>query len=96
MVVEEAEELKKKLSEAVAPSKLTQKIKDLQAQAANKDEAYTKLSSEMEALHVAHLKDASLLEEALKEREQQVRRCSHFEEVFSQLRLEVSQQGERH
>ena len=108
-VVEEAEELKRRLSKAVAPLELIQKIQDLEVQAAAKDEAlvklgaakdetYAKLSVELEAMHAAHLKNAALLKEALKERErerervQQVSRCDHFEETCSQLRLEVSQQ----
>ena len=90
-VVKEAEELRKKFSKAVAPPELKQRIKELVAQATAKDEAYAKLSSEMEALHAAHLRDVSLLKDALKEKEQQVSRCDHFEEVCSQLRLEVSQ-----
>ena len=52
------------------------------------------MSSEIEALHASHLY-ASLLGDALKEKEQQVSTCSHFKENFSQLRLEVIQQGER-
>ena len=45
-LVEEAKELKKKLSEAVAPPELTQKVKDLEVQAAAKDEALAKLGAE--------------------------------------------------
>ena len=95
--VEEAEGLKKvemleeKQPEAVAPAELIQRVKDLEAQVSAKDEAYKKLSSEVEAFHTAHLRDASLLEEALKDKDQQVSRCKQFEEVCSQLRLEASQ-----
>ena len=47
-------------------------------------------------MHAAHLRDAALLEETQKEKEQQVSRCNHFEETYSQLRLEMSQQKEKH
>ena len=63
---------KKKLSEAVAP------LAKLDAESAAKDEAYAKLSIELEAVHAAHLRDVALLKEALKEKEQQVSRRSHF------------------
>ena len=46
LVVEEAEELKKKLFEAAAPPELTKRIKDLEAQATAKGEAYAKLRAE--------------------------------------------------
>ena len=46
MVVEEAEGLKTKLSEVAAPPELTQRIKDLEAQASAKDETYAKLRAE--------------------------------------------------
>ena len=69
-LVEEAKELKKKLSEAVAPPKLTRRIQELEAQVAAKDETLASLNAELEAVHDAHLKDAALLEETQKEKEQ--------------------------
>ena len=69
-VIEEAEELRKRLFEATTPLELTQRIKDLEAQVFAKNEANAKLCSEVEALYAAHLRDASLLEDALKEKEQ--------------------------
>ena len=84
LVVEEAEVLKRKLSEAVVPLELTQRNNNLEAQVAAqveayaklsaelraKAEAYAKLSTELEAVHAAHLRDVALLEDALKEKKQ--------------------------
>ena len=69
-VIEEVDELKKRLSEAVAPPKLTRRIQELEAQVAAKDETLASLNAELEAVHDAHLKDAALLEETQKEKEQ--------------------------
>ena len=94
--IKEVEESNKRLFEAAAPPKLTRRIQELEAEVSAKDEAYAKLGAELEAVHATHLKDAALLEETQKEKEERVSRCSHFEETCSQLRLEVSQQKEKH
>ena len=54
------------------------------------------LNAELEAVHASHLRDAAILEETQKEKEQQVSRCNHFEETCSQLQLEMSRQKEKH
>ena len=52
----------------------------MESMQAAKDEAYAKLSTELEAVRAAHLRDAALLENALKKKEKQMSRCNHFEE----------------
>jgi predicted nuclease with TOPRIM domain len=107
-VVEEVEDLRRRLSKAEAPVELTQKVQDLEvqviasdeainklrAECASKDEAYTLLGARLEAVQAACSSNAALLEESLKEKEHYVGRCDQFERTCSQLRLEISQQRE--
>ena len=62
--------LKKRLSKAATPSELTRRIQELEAQVDAKDKAYAKLGAELEAVHAAYLRDAALLQETQKEKEQ--------------------------